>query len=198
MVNEIIPYTDYNGNQRTETFNFNFTDAEIHEMEYSAEGGFGERLQRIVEAKDNVQLVKEFKGIILKSFGVKSDDGKRFVKSEELSTAFSQTEAYNILYNKLISDSEFAANFINGIMPKKASDNLAKNIQVVSSNSGQKPEIIQGNFNQQTTAVPQPAMLAPEIIQQPAMSTPEVNQQLLQEVGQYGSTMMPTHDLVQQ
>lgn len=119
-----ITYEDYNGNQRTENFMFNLTKAEIVEMELSTEGGFGERIQHIVDARDTPTLIKIFKELILKSYGVKSADGRRFEKSEQLSTEFSQTEAFSQLYVKLATDADAATSFINNIVPRDVAEQV--------------------------------------------------------------------------
>lgn len=111
-------YTDYNGTERTEKFYFNFSQAELMEMELTTEGGLKEKLEKIVKAKDRTLLASYFKQIILDSYGEKTDDGRRFVKSKELSEAFSQTEAYSNLYMELVTNTDKAVAFINGVMPK--------------------------------------------------------------------------------
>jgi hypothetical protein len=120
MYKKIIEYTDYDGNQRKETFYFNFSKAELSEMEMSAVGGFANQIQKIVDEHDNKRIIELFKDIILKSYGEKSADGKHFVKSPELSTAFSQTEAYSELFMELSSNTDSATAFINGIIPQIA------------------------------------------------------------------------------
>ena len=117
MLKETITYKDYNGNERTEDFYFNLTNAEVTEMEMSTAGGLAEMISRVVAAQDAPSIIKIFKELILKAYGEKSADGKRFVKSEEISTAFSQTEAYSILFMKLATDADAAAKFVNGIVP---------------------------------------------------------------------------------
>lgn len=117
MLKKTITYTDYNGMERTEDFYFNLTKAELMEMEMGTTGGFAEMVQRIVAAKDAPALISIFKDMILKAYGQKSPDGRRFIKSKELSEEFSQTEAYVSLYMELATDDEAAANFVNGIMP---------------------------------------------------------------------------------
>lgn len=117
MLKKTIKYTDYNGVERTEDFYFNLTRAEIMEMEMSTAGGLAEAIKRIVAAKDAPAIIKIFKELILKAYGEKSPDGKRFNKSEEISTAFSQTEAYSQLFMELSVDADAAAKFINGIIP---------------------------------------------------------------------------------
>ena len=122
MLKKTITYNDYNGNERTEDFYFNLTKAEIMEMELGTTGGLAEMLTRIVAAQDAPAIIKMFKDIVLKAYGEKSPDGKRFIKSEELSTAFSQTEAYSQLFMELATDADEAAKFVNGIVPAAPKD----------------------------------------------------------------------------
>jgi len=117
MLKKTIKYTDYNGEEQTEDFYFNLSKAELTEMELSTTGGYGEMLQGIVAAEEHTKLVPIIKDIIFKSYGEKSDDGKRFMKSPELSTAFSQTEAYSELFMEIATDADASAAFVNGIIP---------------------------------------------------------------------------------
>lgn len=120
MLKKTMTYTDYNGAQRTEDFYFNLTKAEIAEMEMSTAGGLAEMIQRVVAAQDAPAIIKIFKELVLKAYGVKSPDGKRFIKSKELSEEFSQTEAYSDLFMELATDADAAAKFVNGIVPTQA------------------------------------------------------------------------------
>ena len=128
MLKKTINYTDYNGVERREDFWFNLSKAELMEMELGVTGGLAEYMRRIVSAQDQPSLIKIFKDIILKSYGEKSADGKRFVKIDEhgipLSLGFSQTEAYSILFMELSTDDEAAAAFINGIVPADVSKEM--------------------------------------------------------------------------
>lgn len=118
MLKKTIKYTDYDGNEREEDFYFNLNKAEVTEMELSKQGGLSEYIKRIVAAQDAPSLIELFKELICKSYGEKSLDGKRFVKSKELTEEFTQTEAYAELFVELASNAEEATKFINGIMPK--------------------------------------------------------------------------------
>ena len=117
MLKKTVTYVDYNCIERTEDFYFNLSKAEVTEMELSVEGGFSKMLEEIVKSKDNVRIMELFKQMVLKAYGEKSADGKRFVKSKELSEAFSQTEAYSEIFMELALDEKAAAAFVNGIMP---------------------------------------------------------------------------------
>ena len=124
MLKKTITYTDYNDVERTEDFYFNLTQAEIVEMQMSVNGGLTAMINKIVQAQDSAAIVNTFKEIILKAYGEKSADGRRFIKSKELSEAFSQTEAYSQLYIELATDSEAAAAFVNGIVPKSVAEQM--------------------------------------------------------------------------
>lgn len=118
MLKKAITYTDYEGNDRTEEFYFNLSKAELLEMELSTTGGLEKQINKIISSQDAPQIITMFKDIILKAYGEKSADGKRFIKSKELSDAFAQTEAYSELFMELATDADKAAEFINGIVPK--------------------------------------------------------------------------------
>lgn len=118
MLKKTITYTDYDGNERTESFYFNLSKAEITEMELSESGGLIKIIEKIVEESNTPKIIELFKTVILKAYGEKSNDGKHFVKSEELSKAFSHTEAYSELFMEIATDHEAATAFINGIVPK--------------------------------------------------------------------------------
>ena len=110
-------YTDYNGVERTEDFYFNLSKAELLEMEMGTSGGLTQMVNKIVAAQEAPAIIKVFKDLVFKAYGEKSPDGKHFVKSNELSVAFSQTEAYSMIFMELATDSDSAAKFVNGIIP---------------------------------------------------------------------------------
>lgn len=128
MYKKTIKYTDYDGNEREEDFYFNLNKAEIVEMQLSEEGGLQEYIRKIIAAKDTKQLVSLFKNLVLKAYGEKSPDGRRFVKSDEISTAFSQTEAYSQFFMDLALNSEAATEFVNGIIPLDLSEQIKKSV----------------------------------------------------------------------
>lgn len=123
MLKKTITYTDYDGNERTEDFYFNLNDAELTEMELSTSGGLTAMIHRIVAAQDTPTIIKVFKDLVLKSYGEKTLDGKRFVKiapdGHRLADDFAATEAYSILFMELAINAEKGAAFVNGVIPAK-------------------------------------------------------------------------------
>lgn len=117
MYKKTITYEDYNGVKRTEDFFFNLTKAELFTLEIDSAKGYAETLKTLIKAKDGKTLLKTFMKLIEKAYGVKSDDGKRFMKDPELFKAFSETEAYSQLYMELALNDVEATKFIEGIMP---------------------------------------------------------------------------------
>lgn len=130
MLAKKITYKDYNGLQRTETFYFNLSKADIIEMQVTTPGGLIAKLQKMLQKNDQPEIFKVFKELILKSYGEKSDDGKRFIKVKngvQLSEEFSQTEAYVELFMELCNDEKAVDEFINGIIPSDIDkDELAR------------------------------------------------------------------------
>ena len=121
MIKKTITYEDYNGVERTENFYFNLNKAEVLEMEMGTEGGMAETIQKIVDAKDAPAIIRVFKDLVLKAYGVKSDDGRRFMKTKPDGTRyaddFKETEAYSQIFMELATDADAAAKFVNGIIP---------------------------------------------------------------------------------
>lgn len=122
MLKKTITYKDYNDVERTEDYYFNLSQKELTEMQLTTDGGLDEKLQKIVKAKSQAEIITKFKEIILASYGEKSDDGRYFIKKRNgvnLSEMFEQTEAFNILYMELATDDKKAAEFINRVIPQE-------------------------------------------------------------------------------
>lgn len=139
MLIKTITYTDYNGVERTETFYFNLSQAELIEMQLGGKDGlYSDKLQKMIDNRDTAAIINTIKELVLKSYGEKTDDGKRLVKSPEISEAFTQTEAYSQLITELLSDDAKSSEFILGIMPQglreAAVAEMNKNKQLPSAN----------------------------------------------------------------
>lgn len=137
MLVKRIPYTDYNGNTREEDFYFNLNKGEIFNLQFGTEGGLDKAIQKIIQTEDTPKIVKLFQDIILNAYGVKSDDGIRFIKSEKLREEFKQTEAYSELLMELVSDEKKAADFINALMPKDLAEEAQKQQKLLEGNNNE-------------------------------------------------------------
>lgn len=118
MLKKTFTYVDFEGNERKEDHYFNLTQTEVIKMENSEVGGLTKLLNKIIAENNNVKLIEYFDKFIRMSYGEKSADGRRFIKSEELSEAFAQTPAYDILFRELLGSPTAAADFVNAIVPK--------------------------------------------------------------------------------
>ena len=128
MYKKTITYSDFNNVERTEDFYFNLTKAELFELNFKYPGGLSNHINRINSSQNSQELLRVFKEIIELSYGEKDDTGRRFVKSKELTDAFEQTNAFSILYMELITDSDAASKFINGIVPADLSAEISANV----------------------------------------------------------------------
>ena len=134
MLKKTITYTDYNGVERTEDFYFNLTRSELMEMHLTTEGGMDEKINGIIKAKSQPELEKLFKEILLKSYGRKSEDGRFFMKNDQIRAEFEASPVYDQLYMDLFLNEDTAANFVNAVFPKmQANANPAMNMAVTGS-----------------------------------------------------------------
>lgn len=126
MLKKSITYTDFNNNEVTENFYFHLSKADLIEMEMSHKGGYEKWLKEIISAEDGATIMAEFKKLILSSYGQKSEDGKRFIKSRALCDEFVSSEAYSQLFMELVTDAVAASEFVNGIVPQGLDRDIAK------------------------------------------------------------------------
>ncbi len=126
MIKITKTYTDFNDNERTEDFFFHLTEAEVMEMQMSTTGGLAEMIQRIVASQDAPAIIKIFKDLVMKAYGVKSPDGREFIKNQQLRDSFAQTQAYSDIFMELATDADAAARFVNGIVPAKLAKQAAE------------------------------------------------------------------------
>ena len=126
MLKKSVTYEDLDGNTNTEDFYFHLTKADLVEMEMSYPGGLHAHLQKIVDDEDGRAIMHEFKELILSSYGKRSPDGKRFIKTPELRQEFHSSEAYSALFMELCLNADVAADFVNGIVPPNLEQDVAK------------------------------------------------------------------------
>ena len=126
MIKKTVTYTDYNGIERKENCYFNITKSEALEMQFESGGNLTDILQKMIDEKDQVKLGRMFKDLIVKTYGIKSDDGKRFIKSKEISEAFEQSPAYDEIYMDLLTHEDHAIAFVKGILPADIAKEIAE------------------------------------------------------------------------
>lgn len=126
MLKETIKYVDFNGTEREEDYYFNLTKTELIRMEMNKNGSLTGLLTKITKANDMPEIFEAMEDLILKSYGEKSVDGRRFDKSEEISANFMHSLAYDCLFDKLTTDANYAYKFLMGILPAELADK-AKN-----------------------------------------------------------------------
>lgn len=141
MLKKTIKYTDFNDEEVEEDYYFHLSKAELVELEMSVDGGLSESLKKIIESEDGKKIITEFKKIILGAYGKRSDDGRRFIKTQDLRDEFESTEAYSALFMELVTDTEAAVEFINGVIPKGLAEEAAKvtQLQAVPDKKREQP-----------------------------------------------------------
>lgn len=118
MLKKTITYIDYNDKERTETHYFDLNEVEATELELSVEGGMSKKLEAISKSEDKAAMFAFFKELVAKAYGIKSEDGRRFIKSEQITEEFIQTRAYVKLLMELAQNGDKLAEFFNGVIPK--------------------------------------------------------------------------------
>lgn len=117
MYSIVVSYEDpFTGENKSDKLYFNITKTEA--MKFSLENqSLDKDIQDMIDSNDAAGMLKAFESIVLKAYGEKSEDGRRFVKSPEIAKAFTQTAAYDELFWKLITNEKAMAEFVNGIIP---------------------------------------------------------------------------------
>ena len=125
MLKKTVTYEDWNGKTRTEDFYFNLTRAECIQLEYnSGVKSLTDYISTLIDNDDMSIVVKTIKKVLLLSYGIKSDDGKRFIKNDEVREAFEQNPAFDTLYMELATDAKKAAEFFAGVIPGAITEKL--------------------------------------------------------------------------
>lgn len=132
MLKKPITYTDWNGVQRTEDHYFNLTKPEVAKLQTSVKGGYDVHAKAIAAGGDGKSIMEFFENFIKLAYGEKSEDGRRFMKSEEISRAFMETPAYEVLFEEMVTNAKAAAEFYNAVMPKDL-DEFANKVEAAAS-----------------------------------------------------------------
>jgi hypothetical protein len=144
MLKRTIKFIDFNDEEAEETHYFNLTETEMTELSVSG-GSYQETIQRIIDTRDRESLYAHFKSIILKAYGIKSDDGRKFTKNEEIRIDFEQTAAFDALMVELMSNDTAAATFLRDVLPAKVRGGFDDGVaESQASNSG-PPSVASGS-----------------------------------------------------
>ena len=126
MFMHTVKYEDFNGVQKERDIYFNMSEPEMTFWETSESGGLSNIIDRITKTKDTPMIMKYFEEIIDRSYGIKSDDGESFDKSEAILNKFKHSKAFEVFFMQLISDPDFAIKWIQGLLPAKYRDAISK------------------------------------------------------------------------
>lgn len=133
MLAKTITYKDYDGNERTETHYFHLTRAELALMDLSEMGGLRKRMERMMELQDGPSILEVLKSTVKAAYGVKSPDGRKFIKNDDVYNDFAQTEAYSVFMMELLGKPGAAADFFKGILPEDIGREFDKELARVQS-----------------------------------------------------------------
>ena len=139
MLKRTIKYEDFDGNEQEELFYFNISKPELIALEVDHPKGFGAWMEEVMKAKDNKTLMEQFKRIVLLAYGEKSEDGRNFVKNDELKAKFESSAAYISLFTELAMDDNAAAEFLLGVLPKDMTEESRK--QMEASTAAPTPSV---------------------------------------------------------
>lgn len=117
MFKKNISYVDYDGNKRNDEFYFNLNKAELMTLEFSYKGGIAGALQQSLRDHDMKTVMDIVTTMIKMSYGAKSADGRKFVKSPSVLEDFEFSEAYPTLLMDLVTNEGELDKFMTGIMP---------------------------------------------------------------------------------
>jgi hypothetical protein len=141
VLKKTITYTDFSGEKVTEDFFFHLSKAELIEIQMKyPDGGLGEAMQKALDSGDSQTIFKEFKELVLMSYGEKSIDGKRFIKNEEKREKFMSSEAYSEMMMSFFTDPDSAIEFFNGILPAGFVEQMAELGATDNTQAKPKPE----------------------------------------------------------
>lgn len=177
MIKKTINYQDLDGNPVTDDFYFHLSTAEIAKLELGTEGGYAELLQNLVKANNGKQIIEQFDAILKAGYGRRSDDGKRFIKNDEVWAEFYESDAYNVLFMQLISDPNASTEFIRGMLPANFEQEVARMQEIKPQDAPVQKNVFTGQIPQPSTALPYSAV--------ELMNMPPEELQALRE--QYGS-----------
>lgn len=134
MICKTIKYVDYFGDDREVKAYFHLNASELTDFLFDIGGKTGnyeDAIRSIIESEDRQYVVNMIKQIILKSYGIRSDDGQEFLKEDPITCVqhykkFMQSAAFEQLYTELYSDESVLSEFISGVLPADMQKDVQK------------------------------------------------------------------------
>lgn len=139
MLKQTVTFENFDGEEVTKDLYFNISVDELLEMEASEEG-FSDKVKTVIKSEDRRQILAIFKDIVFKAYGVKSEDGNRFVKSEELNKEFAESAAYEAFFVDLMTSEKTSAEFIGKLLPKSL-DKIIGKAEMDKIKAGIEPDL---------------------------------------------------------
>lgn len=126
MFKKTVTYRDFNDVERTEEYFFHLSTTEVLKLEKNKDGSLSEQLEKIQRDEDEAAMLDMITKLVLLAYGEKSEDGRRFVKSDKLVEEFTETEAYSQIFLDIMTNENELIDFITGILPKEMSQEVQK------------------------------------------------------------------------
>lgn len=117
MLKQQVTYEDFDGNTQSETLYFNLNRMELisFQKRYGSEN-MENYINKLIEEKQIEPMYDLLNDFVLTAYGVKSEDGKRFIKNDQIREEFKQSLAYEALIEDFHDDSrKVLENFIAGV-----------------------------------------------------------------------------------
>jgi hypothetical protein len=138
MFKKTICFTDFNGDEAEEDFYFHLSKAELLQMaaEHKA---MQDRLRRIIAAGDGKAILGELRELIQMSVGVRSEDGKRFIKDKDAQSRLLDSPAFDELLMELATDAGASVVFVQQLIPEKMQKEMAKHLEAQKTGAAPDP-----------------------------------------------------------
>ena len=125
MIAKTVTYTDYDGNEVSEKLYFNLNVMELRHIKFDEEIKELSETDNADEKEAKLDIVYSLvEQLIVKSYGVKTDDGRSFMKSKEIAENFRNSAAFESIYIDFLTNPSLIPDFVNGILPKNAMDKI--------------------------------------------------------------------------
>lgn len=126
MLKKVVKYVDFEGEERSDTLYFNLTEPEVVRLDVQFEGGLEEYISNLDEKVAPENILSLFEKVIRASYGEKGEDGRHFIKNEEMIDMFNQSAAYAALFVELVQNADQATIFFNGLLSSTTVEGAAR------------------------------------------------------------------------